>query len=345
MLIPVGTTNVHVFDRKPIPTKWIGVIVLGTIWILSGSRPAAVAQNSPRAADVLLHLRTDELPTPVVFANNPYRRVTSVELEGVVHGSGHGKGLLTFHANTVQFNEFGDARIVETGRGTPAPVILRRIKADDSREPRRLYEIRFAEGAFPKRMLLVLSDGARRPHRLLIAGITAPDNQDLALEHALDLHGAPAIEEPSPDLPLGREIHLETLSPNSDRIGGGLRPTRILGPVDGLVTFEANPNIFAFNVFGDTSYATLMGFDPPKVVLKPTNLADPANQGRRLFAIDLERDKGAYFLVLAGTAAGPHRLLIKEDGTLTQVLHLHDAARPTASHGAANDRRAVKPGQ
>jgi len=327
------------FDRRPIMTRGLGIVVLGAGWLLAAARQPAIGQEPSPAADQPLRLRTDELPTPLVFPNEPERRVTSVELDGVVHGAAHGKGLLTFHANTLTFDEFGDPTVVEADPGRRVPVILRRIRADDPRERRRSYEIRFATGSFPKRLHLVLSDGAPSPHRLLIAGITAPENRELALEQALDLHGAPAVEEPSPDLPQGPQIRLETLAPNFDRLGGGLRPVRIFGPLDGLVTFEADPNIFSFDGFGDVSRSTFMGFHPAKVTLNPVDLPDPAGRGRRLFTVDLKPGPATYALVLAGTKGGPHRLLIKEGNVLTHVLPLHEAAPSTGPAGdGAKDR-------
>ena len=102
-----------------------------------------------------------------------------------------------------------------------------------------------------------------------------------------------------------------------------------------------------FNTFGDVSGSTLTYSPPSPAILQPLPDSDPTRQGRRLFEVVLtlpqlkagasqaEREryrvfrthaeehakKVRYTLVVAPTTAGPHRLLIWENGRVQELRY------------------------
>lgn len=192
-------------------------------------------------------------------------------------------------------------------------------------------------------MHLALSAGASGPHRLLIRGGDKQDSRSVA--HILDLHGLPEINEPLPDAPLRSIFSLATLSSFHGDPGGWLRRVSVIKSTNGIVSLHLDPNYLSFNAYGDVTGGTMMGSWPIKTTLKRIEIPDPAKKGRLLFKLVTDgindrsrrqfwnghtdgKELGAdYFIVLAATEAGPHRLLIREGDTLRHVLPLHDRDR------------------
>ena len=291
---------------------------------------AADVSRSQGSAEVL-HLRTDGLPTPLVIVGDPLKRpVTSLEIRGEVAGDADGAGTITFDQSTLAFNEFGDATKAKPRTSEPIKVAFRRVKQGEPNEKRRLYELVFADGSFPKRMRLVLSDGTTGPHRMLIHGGEEPvAGREPRPAHVLDLQGLPEIKEPLPDGPLRTAFNLTTLSSSHGRAEGGLRRLAIRGTPNGPVSLDLDPNHLMFNAFGDVVGSTLIGNSPIKATLKRLEIPDPAKKGRLLFEVVTggEALKAKYSLVLSPTERGPHRLLVREGDRLRHALPLHDPER------------------
>jgi hypothetical protein len=294
------------------------------------SQGADDTSRHPDNADVL-HLRTDGLPTPLILPGDPLNRaVTSLEIRGELAGAGDGKGTITLDESTLTFNDFGDATRAKPKASEPSRVAFRRVKQGDKNEKRRLYEIEFADGSFPQRMRLVLSDGTTGPHRLLILGGDPPvPDRETRPDQVLDLHGLPEVKEPLPDAPLRSSFNLTTLSSSHGRGDGRLRRLAMAGTPNGPAHVDLDPNFLVFNAFGDVVGTTLIGYAPLRATLKRIETPDPAKKGRLLLEVvpGHEGLKDKYFLVLSPTEAGPHRLLVREGDTLRHVLPLHDPER------------------
>ena len=318
---------------------WIGLTMAALLWPLRGDGQGADDTNPSQDKSEVLDLRTDGQATPLVIAGDPLkRRVTSLELRGKLATGGSGKGTVTLDDSPLTFNDFGDAMKSKSLRVKPYQVVFETVRLDEMNdhpfikmkpgENRRLYEIVFADGSFPKRMYLVLSAGTTGPHRLLIGGGDQPAPKGwFDPGHILDLHGLPEITVPARDAPLGDNFYLRTLSSAHGDAKSGLKWVTLQRTTKGPASLRLDPNGMGFNILGEPVYATLIGMDPYSfpVTLKRIAIPDPTPQGRLLFEVVVTKPYrlvAGYFLVLSPTQAGPHRLLIRNGDSLQHVLPL-----------------------
>lgn len=316
------------------------------------SNQGADVSRSQGSAEVL-ELRTDGRPTPLSIVGDPQRRlVTSLEIRGEVAGDADGTGTITFDQSTFASNEFGDATKSKIETSEPSKVAFKRVKQSEPNEKRRAYELVFADGSFPNRMHLVLSDGTAGPHRLLIHGGEEPvADGESRPAHVLDVQGLPEIKELLPDGPMRAAFNLTTMSSSHSRAGeGGRRRLAIRGTPNGPVSLDLDPNLLGFNIFGDVVLTTLIYAAPIKATLKRLELPDPAQKGRLVFEVVTggEALEAEYFLVLSPTERGPHRLLVREGDRLRHVLPLYDperryhlALQPQLRETSADEQRAI----
>ena len=313
-----------------IAPAFAGCVIATLLSPFCGSSQGAEVSCSQGSVEVI-QLRTDGLPTPLTIVGDPQRRlVTSVEIRGEVADDADGIGTITFDQSTFEFNEFGDATKSKIETSEPSKVAFKRVKLSDPNERRRAYGLVFADGSFPNRMHLVLSDGTAGPHRLLIHGGEKPvADGESRPAHVLDLHGLPELEELLPDGPMRTTFNLMTNSSPHDRVGKGQRRLDINGTQNGAVSLDLDPNGLGFNILGDVVLTTLIYAAPIEATLKRLEIPDPAQQGRLLFEVVTVREAlGAeYSLVLSPTERGLHRLLVREGGRLQHVLPLYDPER------------------
>jgi hypothetical protein len=105
-----------------------------------------------------------------------------------------------------------------------------------------------------------------------------------------------------------------------------LQGVTISGSTDGPASLSLNPNYLSFNAFGDVVMTTLIGHQALPATLQRIAIPDPMQQNRLLFEVVTkdDRQEGRYFLMLAPTQAGPHRLLIRKGDSVSHVLPLTD---------------------
>lgn len=318
-------------NRKTLIAQLIALTIASLLGPLTFRNLQADGQARSQNTSEVLRLRTAGLPTPLVIAEDPRKRpITSLEIQGELRGEGDGRGTIALDESKLVFNEFGDATTVRAKAAGSSQVVFRQVKQGEKSEKRRLYEIVFTDGSFPKRMYLVLSAGATGPHRLLIRASNGRiQNREMFPAHILNLQGLPDINEPLPDTPLRYPFDLTTLSSAHGRSDGRLRRLAVRGSPNDAVHLDLDPNYLFFDVFGEVESTTLVGYEPIKATLNRVDIPDPAKNGRLLFEVKMDATdkKTNYFLVLSPTESGAHRLLIKEGGVLRHVLPLHSAAR------------------
>jgi hypothetical protein len=304
-----------------------GCIMLGLPGCWDFAARAAGTFNPQPHGDEVIELRTDPLVLPLHMENDPAERaITAFAIRGQISADGNGTGTVTFDESTWSFNSFGDATRIKAKAGEPCSVSFRLTKRAGKENRRRAYEIVFADGSFPKQLHLVLADETSGPHRLLIqARNTKKPAWEVQKDHILELHGRPEVKDALPDAPLARRVNLMAYMP-TDR---GLKLVRVVGIPDGPAFLDDNPNRLLFTAFGDLGGITLMGYQAFPVTLRQAAVKDPAQTNRRLFEI-MPAGRALpfqYWLVLAPTETGSHRLLILEGQFLRHVLPLHDEDR------------------
>jgi hypothetical protein len=317
----------------------IGLTMVALLWPLRGDSQGVDDASHSQDNSEVLDLRTDGQPTPLVIGGDPLkRRVTSLEIRGKLATGGSGKGTVTLDESALTFNDFGDAMKPKAQPAKPCQVVFMKVPLYEKNdayfvkikpgENRRLYEIVFDDGSFPKRMYLVLSAGTTGPHRLLIGGGDQPAPKGwFDPGHILDLHGLPEITAPVRDAPLGDNFYLRTLSSAHGDAKSGLKYVTFQRTTKGPASLRLDPNGMGFNILGDPVYTTLIGMEPDSfpVTLKRIEIPDPTPQGRILLEVVVTKPyrlESGYFLVLSPTRAGSHRLLIRNGDTLRHVLPL-----------------------
>lgn len=280
----------------------------------------------------VVQLQTDGLPTPLSIVGDPLNRlITSVDIRGEILGA-EGEGTFTFDESKISFDEFGDVTTAPPKVSKSMQVTFKSRKQSDKKEKRRLYEIVFADGSFVDRMQLVLSDGTVETHSLVIRGGEQPNidkqSDGVHLVQVLDLHGLPEIKQLLPDAPFRTKLNLTTLSSPQNPKERGLQRLSLRGALTDTVYLDIDPNHLGFNAFGDVVFQTLIGNTAIAATLKRVDSPDHTMKGRTLYEIVTNgKEQSKYFLVLSQTEAGPHRMIIRKDGQIQNVLSMHDRER------------------
>ncbi len=294
------------------------------------------------------HARTSPFAIPYSIPGNlQERRVTSIEIKVEFHADRQGSGTITFDESQLRFTDFGDPVVVGEEKTSSSAIVLKQITIDNPPgESRRVYELAFPDGAFQRRLYLVISPLPAFPHRLLISLDGAPP----VVEGAFGSPGGIPSLHLAQVLPLedvaGAEIAAEPWARSSislvsadlrivlERVQTRLVYFQLRGDLSGKGFLEYDRNARTFNVFGDATSSTLIGFFPRPLTFREIKQTDPAKRNRRLF--ELVPDKGGgfghepegrYFLVLSPTAAGPDRLIIRDDDDVHRILPLFDPSR------------------
>lgn len=273
-------------------------------------------------------LKTEGFPIPITIGDDPESRsITSVELAGSLKS---GQGTITLNVGKVAFNDFGDAIPQTEEVAKPVAVqferviLLKQPFGVDFVETRQLYKIKFEESEYYDRMFLVISTRTCDPHRLIINAPEPSKWRQRPPPQIFDLLGTPQVLTTLPD-PGQPHFQWACLYREDD----GFRRFDISGKPNGLAKLNLDPNHLGFTPLGDIAFSTAMGYSSMRSVIARQETKDPTEAGRVIYHIAPKQGnlKKHFALVLAPTADGPHRLIIRSNGQIQQVVPLHDPAR------------------
>jgi hypothetical protein len=288
-------------------------------------------------------LESDYVPLAIRLPEDfSHREIRSVRVAGKVLAQGDGAGEIWLDTRPAELNPFGDAlqrigpepasirvglRYLSTGAGETQNQAL---PMQDSRASKgfKLYDLVFPSGALSNCLKLVLGTTNLGPHRLLVRGRAAPDEQRRpeALTHILPLHGVPAITSVLPDAPLRREFELSGYYTPLD---GRIHRLEVRGRTAGAGILVFDPNYITFDSFGEPVMSTTMGPPRHEITLKPAEGADPLGQGRKLYwAVSKDsRNTNRVAVALGRTEVGPHRVLLYRGDEVAFIVPVELADR------------------
>jgi len=177
-------------------------------------------------------------------------------------------------------------------------------------------------------MHLVMSTNTSEPQRLLINRPQEAVNR--APMQVFDLHGTPQVQDTLPE-PEQQRIQLVGVTRHYYN-DGRLHEVRIRGKFNGRVHLDLDRSLLEFKPFGDVSIDEAAASKSILCLLVRQDTPDPTKAGRVIYhLVTKEPSPHHYALVLSPTALGPHRLIIRTDGELRDVVALHDPDRQRIS--------------
>lgn len=152
-------------------------------------------------------------------------------------------------------------------------------------------------------------------------------------EQILELRGPSIVPDEIGDEPQPDRFAFGALGPHESNGGPRLCQFGVSGSLALGGQLSIDRNACSFSPDGRVSGSTCMYFPPTEVTFKPLG-ADPTNRGRRAFelvpsnpAAPQTPKDGPFILVLGPTELSEHRLVIKRDGRVRQVLSLRNTDR------------------
>ena len=301
-----------------------------------------------------IQLSTGYLAAPLQIPTDPRsRKITRVEITSKALSRFGGRGSIVLDESLVSFNDFGDASVTRHSAQRAVAVEFKPIEGLDSvDDPRQVFHIVFPSGRFENRLYLVASWIGRQQNMLLVlqgnavpAAITADSDKSrdyYDLSRLLPLNDLLSVSVSDSQEKVGPKISLKTYHFTAKDDSKSTRSevqgfVRLSGTLNGPGSLSYDKNQTEFTAFGDGGMSTLMGYLPTAVKIRNTNTADPAGRKRRLYEIVVDTDRRRGFgpsqlplrcqLVLSATADGPHRLIVRDAGTITHVLPLYAPSR------------------
>jgi hypothetical protein len=232
----------------------------------------------------------------------------------------------------LSFDDYGDA--TRTGGKKPLvlPVVVRREFLSDNR-----FQVVTGK-SFRQRLRLVVFKSSANTCRLVVLGTDR--RWDHSPERVLELRGPETVPDEIGDRPMGDRFHLRALGHEKISDGTRHRIYRIgaSGSLKDGGTLSIDPNRLLFHPDGSVGGSTLLGWIPPEVLFRSLG-PDPANRGRRAFEVVPKKAEGPawpktqrFILVLGPTELSEHRLVIRDEGRVAQVLSLRMQDRDNHLH-------------
>jgi hypothetical protein len=278
-----------------------------------------------RPGNARIELFSYPLATPIKFPGGPLEatggpleaNVTSIQITGEVPEGKTGPIRVVLDSSKLDFNQFGDARVVEA---KPPQVFEVQLVRQSQTAHEALFEIPWP---LRPRVYLHWQMARHKPSQLIIGQpdpLAASDSgytrlrpiQIIPLQDISRDKGA-ISKEP---LPADIAMHSSYFLWEQARLGHIQLQGRLGGP--GSLTHDMNQ----LQLMGMSFSSTLLKFRDKPITIEPTGLPDPLNQKRRLFRIVFAEESplGEVFLVIYPAAAGPHRLIIRKDSKTQHVL-------------------------
>lgn len=289
------------------------------------------ANETPANPETSFKLTTGGLVNPI--KDERVGPITAIELQANLSVNGDGTGTIRFCRSQFKFNDFGDSLEQEDSRYQVEDVVLRSVTEQEINKfevfpgnpasrvsGSRVFEVVCPEGTIAKKICLVIGE-LEGTHRLLVYENGAQQKQ---LVRRLKLTGT-AIGKSVKSRPLRSPIRLSTLS-SLHANAGSLHTLSFAGSLDFPVYIRPDPNHLSFDAFGNVTMSTAMGFEQTKAIAKPLSIEDPTGAERTVYELISKTGSEGhkYFLVLSPNEAGDHRVIIKEQGVVLDVLSLRN---------------------
>jgi hypothetical protein len=271
------------------------------------------------AGGFVLDLATDRLPDAVTLDGRSVTRfglgITSIGIDG-------GRAILSLEEDGPRFNDYGDAPAARAP--VTLPVTLRKSDAWYDRSEGTLYEVVADDGRFANRLRLLRTPDPGVTHTLIVRTMPEPEYA-VGPERILELRDASRAFARGGPVP--EKFDFYTLIRSEYDAGEGNRrwrfqEVRVRGPLAAGGELHIDRNYIHFSPTGKVGGGTA-AYNPPVQVTFRELGPDPAGKGRRAFALEPAVIEGrSYVLVLAADHHGPHRLVVKQDGAVRQLLPL-----------------------
>ncbi|QDT73390.1 hypothetical protein I41_25790 [Lacipirellula limnantheis] len=267
-----------------------------------------------------IELRSYPLATPMTFPGDPSgEKITSFKIKGEARAGEDGSAQLSLNSSPLTFNEFGDVELTEVR--PPRAITVALIRHSSENHEISLFEISSPKLQSPQKALLLLKHDDPQSGQLLI-GKMRRSEPGIAGSISLSEIALLRNDRASQKIEVSQQKLRDDIvmySPQNPRVF-------LKGQLGGNGTLMHNENHTGveWRKCSIMHYATAMAFPHKPLTMEPVELADPLNQGRRLFrlAFAAPSELGEVFLVVSPAAAGPHRLIIREAGQTRRVLPL-----------------------
>lgn len=251
-------------------------------------------------------------------------------------------GTLAFHDCRLTCNPFGDLTPEgEVGQSSHTVSLDLIEVADREGWGRKVFAIRFQDGRFPNRFYLALSGHPAIAPRLLVNSDLLRPIVPMSAAEEPELHPRGAFAQVLP-LASGRTVppefdeSLSAIDLSSNAFPAQQIPgyrtvhVEVKGIAGGNGHLVLNGNSMSFDAFGEMLGGTLVAYHPRHLRFAVEERPDPLEVGRKLYRLEPSaadgmpaiRDGLQFSLVVAPSALGPHRLIIRRDEELLYVVPL-----------------------
>ncbi len=293
-----------------------------------------------------LHYQSGYFATPIEIPGGVYhRKIDSFEfvVDAWDRKEG-GRGLLVVTDGPMKFNEFGDATPLDGASIQEHPVSLVDVTpkvSDESRANplinRRIFKLDFDEAFCDRDLFLNVPKDRNNPIRLLICNVGKPKSFKQVGPSIESMFRLTQIKKQS-DAPEDEPTrNIVSFSTSTVKLGGRFVPgLEIRANLGGTGSILLDKNRHGIHDFGDGGFQTHLGFFPISTRFIENSISDPKKMGRRLFELTgqhrplpklteaWETVEIEYSIVVAAKSSGDHRLVVKRDGKISNVISLQD---------------------
>ena len=288
------------------------------------------------SAAVKFELESDYQFQPIELrVNGETNAVRTIRIRGEYDENGIGDGKMTLDSRQGLPNEFGD--IVSRGPGPTRElrIKLKRLPVPTNRldqvgETQTIppgferIQITFPNDHVNLALAWIGGEQPMHPHLLLIGSLHNTDEFAMTddVTFRLGMKGTPAVRPRTSPRPVGESLALSGIYTNA-RLE--LRQVIVRTDFSGSDTLGLDPNRFGIGWFGGMGMRTMIGYERIPVSVRPIEITDPLNRGRKLYRIVSENplDRNEAVLVLgADQDGGDHRLLIYRGETIWTSVRL-----------------------
>ena len=304
----------------------------------------AVPLQAMTDADKANRIKTSYFATPIKIPSDVFQRdITSIEMvfDSQEDSEQKRSGQLILNTQQVVMNAFGDVTGKEDLKPHVHPVTLVPIRAppiDNLQQPRKqnrsLYKLDFGEPFCQRELFLNVPDDSSKNTKLLICkgkhqigkAVVEPQIELMYRLHSEKKKAPTTGDEKTSDT--------ARFSCNLVRLAGKwVASIAVTMNLNGNSNILVDPNGVWISDFGDSGGQTLLGSSGTNVDFVDQDLPDPLGLGRKLYLLKQknlnmtqlpEQPSSEYLMVVAAKSSGEHRLIVKKDNRITDVIPMFE---------------------